>query len=237
MNGPTLLERLAAYAPILGTGAATTLLVAVVAIVGGFLLGALLLGCTLTGGKRSPLRLAVIAYISFFRGTPMLVQLLMLFYLPSALGVDLPPLLAAMVAMALNSAAFQCEILRSGLAAVGRGQLEAGAVFGLTPRQVFRHIQLPQMARAVWPAVVSEAIDVIKNSAIVSVIAVSDLARAARQIVAGNYRPLEVYVTTGAVYLALTAAVFLLGTWLAHRMAGSRHASRAIIRRNAIRKI
>ncbi|ARP83835.1 hypothetical protein CAL12_25500 [Bordetella genomosp. 8] len=236
MNGPTLLERLAAYAPILGHGAATTLLVAVVAIVGGFLLGALLLGCTLTGGKRSPLRLAVIAYISFFRGTPMLVQMLMLFYLPSALGVDLPPLLAAMAAMAMNSAAFQCEILRSGLAAVSRGQLEAGTVFGLTPRQVFRHIQLPQMARAVWPAVVSEAIDVIKNSAIVSVIAVADLARGARQIVAGNYRPLEVYVTTGVVYLALTTAVFLLGTWLAHRMAGSGHASRAIIRRNAIRK-
>lgn len=236
MNDATLFERLAAYAPVLGNGAVMTVLVAAVAIAGGFLLGAALLGLTLTGSRRSPVRLAVVAYVSFFRGTPMLVQLLMLFYLPSALGVDLPPLFAAMLAMSLNSAAFQCEILRGGLAAVARGQLEAGAVFGLTPRQVFRHIQLPQMARAVWPAVVSEAIDVIKNSAIVSVIAVADLARAARQIVASNYRPLEVYAATGLMYLALTAAVFLLGTWLARRMAGSRHASRVVVRRNAIRK-
>lgn len=224
MNATSLAERLWAYAPVLLTGAGHTLLVSAVAIVAGFLLGAVLLGLSQVGRGRGPLPAFVRAYVSFFRGTPLLVQLLMMFYLPSAAGLDLPPLLVAMVAMAANSAAFQCEILRAGLSAVPAGQIEAALVFGLSPRQVFRHVQLPQVARAVWPAVVSEAIDVLKNSAIVSVISVADLARSGRQIVAANFRPLEVYVTVGLSYLLMTAAVFALGTWIARRMGDSRAA-------------
>jgi polar amino acid transport system permease protein len=146
------------------------------------------------------------------------VQLLMLFYLPSAYGIDLPPLLVAIAALGLNSAAFQCEILRAGLVAVPAGQIEAAASFGISPSRIFRHVQLPQLARAVWPAVVSEGIDVVKSSAIVSVISVADLARGGRQIVASNFRPLEVYLSVGACYLLMTGAVLLLGSWLRSRM-------------------
>ena len=96
-------------------------------------------------------------------------------------------------------------------------------------------MQLPQVARAVWPAVVSEAIDVIKNSAIVSVIAVADLARSGRQIVAANFRPLEVYVTVGLSYLLMTAAVFAAGTWIARRMGKGRAISARVVNRTAIR--
>lgn len=218
MNAEGLAERLATYLPLMLHGAGTTLLVSALAIVLGLLGGAVLLGLAQLRHGRGPLAWAAAIYVSFMRGTPLLVQLLMAFYLPSALGLDLPPLAVAIVVMGLNSAAFQCEILRAGLAGIPPGQLEAAHSFGMGQRAVFRHVQLPQLARAVWPAMVSEAMDVVKNSAIVSVIAVADLARVTRQIFAANFRPLEVFLSAGVVYLVLTGAVFALGTWLGRRM-------------------
>ncbi len=236
MNAANFAERFTAYLPVLLQGAGMTLIVAVCAIAAGFVLGAVLLGMSLHRRGRGALPRAVALYVSFFRGTPLLVQLLMLFYLPSAFGLDLPPLLVAVLAMSLNSGAFQSEILRAGLAAVPKGQIEAAAIFGLSPQQVFRYVQLPQVARAVWPALVSEAIDVVKNSSIVSVIAVAELARGGRQIVAANFRPLEVYLTVGATYLLMTGAIFALGAWLGKRMGQGRRASAAVMNRIAINK-
>lgn len=218
MNAEGLFERLLAYLPAMAQGASMTLLVSCSAITVGMLLGAALLGLSLNRGGRSPLKWLISVYVSFFRGTPLLVQFLMAFYLPSSFGWDFPPLLVAIVVMALNSAAFQSEILRAGLAAIPAGQLEAAYSFGMEQRQVFWKIQLPQLARTVWPAVVSEAMDVVKNSAIVSVIAVVDLARVTRQIFAANYRPLEVFMSSGLVYLLLTGIVFALGSWVGLRM-------------------
>lgn len=218
MNAEGLLERLGAYAPLMAQGAGMTMLVSALAIVLGLVLGSALLGLAQANRGRGPLAWAVAVYVSFFRGTPLLVQLLMAFYLPSAFGLDLPPLLVAIAVMSLNSAAFQSEILRAGLAAIPAGQLEAAYCFGFSQRQVFWQIQLPQLARRVWPAVVSEGMDVVKNSAIVSVIAVADLARVTRQIFAANFRPLEVFLSAGFFYLLMTGAVFALGTWLGKRM-------------------
>ena len=236
MNAASFNERLLAYLPVLLHGASMTLIVAAAAIVIGFVLGAVLLGLSLHRRGSGLLPRGVALYVSFFRGTPLLVQLLMLFYLPSAFGVDIPPLLVAILAMSLNSGAFQSEILRAGLAAVPRGQIEAAAIFGLSSRQVFRYLQLPQVARAVWPAVVSEAIDVVKNSSIVSVIAVAELARGGRQIVAANFRPLEVYMTVGVSYLLMTGAIFALGTWLGKRMGRGPRTSAAVMNRVTINK-
>lgn len=227
MNAETLIERLLAYLPAMAQGASMTLLVASFAIIGGMLWGAVLLGLSLANQGRGPLSWLVRVYVSFFRGTPLLVQFLMAFYLPSSFGLELPPLLVAIVVMALNSAAFQSEILRAGLAAIPAGQLEAAYCFGMQQRQVFWQIQLPQLARTVWPAVVSEAMDVVKNSAIVSVIAVADLARVTRQIFAANYRPLEVFLSSGLAYLVLTGAVFALGSWVGKRM--RQHQPRATV--------
>jgi polar amino acid transport system permease protein len=221
LTDTTLGARLLGYLPRLAEGAATTLGLSLVAIVCGFAMGAALLGLSLRPGLLGLRQRTVALYVSFFRGTPLLVQLLMLFYLPSALGVDLPPPLAAMMALGLNSAAFQCEILRAGLAAIPHGQIEAARVFGLTPRQTFSQIQLPQIAVAVWPTLVSEAIDVLKGSAIVSVIAVTDLARIGRQIVAGNFRPLEVYLAVAVSYLLLALLLVAAG-WVVKRKLAER---------------
>lgn len=218
MNAATLADRLSACLPLLMQGAAMTLAVSAAAILLGFALGAVLLGLSLRRSGRGLLPTTVRVYLSFFRGTPLLVQLLILFYLPGACGIDLPPLLVAVVGLGLNSAAFQCEILRAGLIAVSAGQIEAAASFGISPAQIFWHVQLPQLAWAVWPAVISEGIDVVKGSAIVSVISVADLARVGRQIVAVNFRPLEVYLSVGLCYLLMTGLVLLLGNWLRGRL-------------------
>ena len=217
-----LATRLFGYLPLLAKGATTTLGLSLMAIVCGFILGAVLLGISLRPGRLGVRQGAVALYVSFFRGTPLLVQLLMLFYLPSALGIDLPPPLAALMALSLNSAAFQCEILRAGLVAIPHGQIEAAQVFGLMPRQIFSQIQLPQIAVAVWPTLVSEAIDVLKGSAIISVIAVTDLARTGRQIVAGNFRPLEVYLAVAFSYFLLALLIIAAGLAIKHKLAGRR---------------
>lgn len=214
----TIFGRMVEYAPLLAEGAVTTLFVSLAAIAIGFAFGAMLLGISMRPALLGLPKRVVGFYVSFFRGTPLLVQLLMLFYLPSAMGIDLPPASAAVLALGLNSAAFQCEILRAGLAAVPHGQIEAATVFGFSPRKIFRHIELPQIAIAVWPALISEAIDVLKGSAIISVIAVTDLARTGRQIVAGNFRPLEVYLVIAFCYLVLSLVLVAFGRWVRSRM-------------------
>ncbi len=237
MTAPVMLDRLVSNLPLLFQGALVTLSLSAAAIVVGFLLGASLLAMSEKHGqagvpsskRQRVMGAAVSIYVSFFRGTPLLVQLLMLFYLPTAFGINLPPFLAAVIAMGMNSAAFQCEILRAGLSAVSPGQVEAAAAFGIPRRYVFRYIQLPQITRAVWPAVISEAVDVLKSSAIVSVIAVTELTRTGRQIVAGNFRPMEVYLTMGGIYLLMTSVIFLLGAWFSQHLKNSRRASNQVM--------
>lgn len=209
-------ERWLGYAEPIGHGLLTTAALSAVAIAMGFAV-AIALHLTRTRGHL-PARGLVGVYVSFFRGTPLLVQLLMLFYLPAAFGLDLNPWLAAGLVLALNSAAFQSEILRSGFEAIPVAQLEAARVFGLSERQIFRHIQLPQVLRLTFPALVNEAVDIIKGSAVVSVLAIADLMRVGKQLVAVSYRPLEVYLAIALAYLVLTTLV----SWGAARLVRAR---------------
>ena len=214
-----MLERLATYLPALLGGMATTAMLAALAILIGF---AVALGLHLVRlrGPRA-LRAGVVVYVSFFRGTPLLVQLLMAFYLPGGFGLDLNPWLAAVAVLGLNSAAFQCEILRAGFAALPRAQIEAAQAFGFTWRQTLRHIELPQALRLTAPALVSEAIDIIKGSAVVSVLAIAELMRVGKQLTASSFRPLEVYVAVALAYLLLTSLVeWGAAALLRHRATG-----------------
>jgi polar amino acid transport system permease protein len=207
--------RFALYWPALLDGALTTLWLCAGSMVLGFSIGVLihLMG---TGRSRGVVAFARV-YVSFFRGTPMLAQLLLLFYLPSALNVDVPPLVAAGLALALNTAAYQSQILRSGFAAIPKGQLEAASVFSIGKWKSLMHIQLPQVLRLTSPALISELIDVIKVSAVVSVISITDLMRVSQQLVSATYRPLEVYLVAAAFYLALTSLLSVLGRMLERR--------------------
>lgn len=204
-----MFERIIQYIPALLDGALTTLTLSFTAILIGFFGGVILY--LLRRTKINPIIFLVEVYVSFFRGTPMLVQLLMLFYVPPALGLDLNPYVAAISALGLNSAAYQSEILRAGFISIPFGQNEASSVMGLNQLQTFWHIELPQAVRKTLPSLISEMGDIIKASAMVSVITVTDLMRVGRQIVSVNYRPLEVYVTIGVIYLLMVTVIQLTG--------------------------
>lgn len=210
-----LIERLAGYVPSITSGLLTTATLSVVAIAFGFVVA---VGLTL-GRSQGPRGLVVLVqvYVSFFRGTPLLVQLLMMFYLPAAFGLDLNSWLTAVVVLGLNSAAFQSEILRAGFASIPSAQIDAAQVFGLNRRQILWHIQMPQALHLTMPSLTSESIDIIKASAVVSVLAIADLMRVGKQLVAVSYRPLEVYVAVAVAYLLLTTLVAWGGTALSRR--------------------
>ncbi len=159
------------------------------------------------------------SYVSLFRGTPLLVQLLVLFYVPGALGVGMTPLSAALLGLALNTAAFQAEIYRAGFEALPRGQTEAAQALGLRPWQQARLVLLPQVVRLVLPNLTSEAVDILKNSALVSVIAVTDLLRIGQQVTAVTYKPLEAYLAVGALYWVLTSVLGLASYAAERRLA------------------
>lgn len=208
-------SRFALYWPALLDGAWTTLWLCSIGMLLGFVLGVLI---HLLANGRSRVGVAFTqVYVSFFRGTPMLAQLLLLFYLPSALGLDIPPMVAAAAALALNTAAYQSQILSSGFAAIPRGQLEAASIFALGKYNTLVHIQLPQVLRLTLPALISELIDVIKVSAVVSVISITDLMRVSQQLVSQTYRPLEVYLVAALFYLVLTSLLSVLGSLLERR--------------------
>ncbi|EHD23673.1 MULTISPECIES: amino acid ABC transporter permease [Brenneria] len=203
------------WLPDLLNGAATTASLCLTAIVAGFFVG---VGIHMM--ERSPMRLwrnIANAWVSLFRGTPVLAQMLLCFYLPGELGLEISSYLAAVLALTLNTAAYQSQILRSGFAAIPSGQLEAAAICGLSSRQTLWRIQVPQVLRLTLPSLISELIDVVKASAVVSVIAITDLMRVGQQLASSTYQPLQVYIATALVYLLLTSLLALLGRYFERR--------------------
>lgn len=200
----------------LAIGAATTVILSLSSIVIGCPLGLALYA------GRSATRLGarlVAGYISFFRGTPLLVQLIVLFYVPPTLGIPLSPWQAAFLGLTFNTAAFQSEIYRGGFQSLPRGQSEAAIALGLARWPVYRLVLLPQVFRLTLPSLTNEAIDILKNSALVSVIAVTDLLRVGQQITATTYRPLEIYLAVAVIYYLLTGSLGLLGSAAERRLA------------------
>lgn len=188
------------YLPAFAGGATVTVAISAAAIALGFC-GGIVLHILRESGSPTAYRLTQL-FVSFFRGTPMLVQLLMTFYIPPTLGLELNPYVAAVLALGLNSSAYQSEILRAGFNAISKGQVEAAQIMGLSKFQTLTKIQVPQVLRRTLPSLLSETADIVKGSAIVSVIAVTDTLRVANQLVSITYRPLEMFVIAALFYLA-----------------------------------
>ncbi|RUU13938.1 amino acid ABC transporter permease [Mesorhizobium sp. USDA-HM6] len=183
-------------------GAATTmLLIAVTTLAGTFLS---ILGAASKRNGPKPLRLAIAAYVEVMRNTPFLVQLFFIFFGLPSLGVRLDPILAAMLAMTLNMAAYTIEIVGAGLDAVPRGQTEAALALGLRPRQVFVKIVLPQALKVIYPALTSQIVIMMLESAVVSQIAVRELTYEADMLQARTFRAFETYFVVTMVYLGLS---------------------------------
>ena len=171
-------------------------------------------------------RVATGAWIELIRNTPFLVQLFFIFFGLPALGLRLGAPLAAAIAMTVNLSAYTAEILRAGILSLPDGQREAGLSLGLRPAQVFRLITLPQAFAAIWPALVSQTVITMLESAVVSQIAVTDLTHAADYIQSINYRAFETYAVVAAVYFLMAQLVRRVASPLGRRVfAGRRRAA------------
>jgi polar amino acid transport system permease protein len=193
-----LVEALGAIA----RGAATTLLLIAVTTVAGTLLS--ILGAAGRRSRYPLLRHAITVYVEVVRNTPFLVQLFFIYFGLPALGIRLDPIVSAMLAMTLNMAAYTTEIVGAGLDAVPRGKSEAALALGLSPRQVFVKIVLPQALRVIFPALTGQIIIMMLESAVVSQIAVRELTYEADMLSARTFRAFETYLVITLVYLALS---------------------------------
>ena len=202
--------------PYLILGLAITLEVSLVAIALG-VIGGMMLNFMSMSHSALP-RKFVTGYISIFRGTPILLQLLIVYYVPSSIDLNLNPHVAAIAALAMNTSAFQAEIYRGGFASIPPGQLEAAGMVGMGRLTTFLHIQVPQVFRLVLPALFNEVILVLKASSLVSVISVTDLTRRAQEIVSSTQLPMQVYVLAAIFYIVVNTLLALLGRMMERRL-------------------
>jgi His/Glu/Gln/Arg/opine family amino acid ABC transporter permease subunit len=201
---------------LLGTGLKYTLLVASLSLVIGNVLG--LVVALIRISKKPPFSQIAYIYTDFFRTTPALVQLIWIFYvMPIVLHISLSPVASGVVALSLNSGAFLSEIFRAGLQSIGRGQRDAAFVLGLSPFQSFRYVVLPQAFRRVLPPTGNVFISLIKDSSLLSVIAVSELTYESQIFVTNTFRPLELYTALAVLYFCLTYPLSLLTSALERR--------------------
>ena len=148
-------------------------------------------------------------YISFFRGVPLLIQLLLAYYALPFAGIDIPAIGAAVGTVALCCAAYMAEILRGGFALVPRGGIEAARLLGLSPRQILLRIKLPIAVQAMRPALINEAILIVKASSLISVVGILELTRSAQALASSTFEPLPAYALCGAIYLVINVSLSL----------------------------
>ena len=164
------------------------------------------------------------AYVELIRNTPFIVQLFFVFFGLPSLGIKLSALMAAALAMTINLTAYGIEIMRAGLEAVPPGQREAGLSLGLSPLSVFIYITLPQAVAVVYPALVSQIVITMLESAVVSQIAVTDLTHIADLIQSRTYRAFETYFVVTLIYLGMALALRWLFNHVGKRFFAGQHA-------------
>jgi len=165
--------------------------------------------------SKSQIFSAIVAvYISFIRGTPILVQIFLVYYVLPIIGLNIGPITAGIVALTLNSAAFVIEILRGGLASVSKGQFEAARSLGLSGFALWVKVILPQTFMASIPPLVNEFTQLLKATALLSTITVVELMRVSQQIYSNNYHPVEVLTGAFVMYFLMCFVVSRSASWL-----------------------
>ncbi|WP_460504816.1 amino acid ABC transporter permease [Hydrogenophaga soli] len=201
--------------PLLLTGVAWTLGLTAVSTLLGLTLGVLCAWGRTQGP--APLRWGVASYVELVRNTPFIVQLFFVFFGLPAAGVKLTPEWASVIAMVINLGAYAAEIVRAGLDATPKGQIEAAQSLAMTERQTFVHVVLPPALRKVWPALVSQIVIVMLGSAVCGQISTPELSYAANLIQSRNFRAFEAFIIATLVYLALAIAVRQALNWAGPR--------------------
>jgi glutamine transport system permease protein len=207
--------------PYLLKGIPYTLAISFGGLLIGFFVG-LLFGL-LSLNRSRLLRWPAVGYIELFRGTPVLVQVLFIFYgLPQVLGRPIDALSASVAAIALNAGAYISEIVRGGVQSIGKGQTEAGLSLGLSREQTFYYVVWPQALRRMIPPLGNQAIVSIKDTSLFSVIGVGELVRQGQIYIASTFTALEVYSMVALLYLLITLSLSALLRWFERRQAAGR---------------
>jgi polar amino acid transport system permease protein len=186
---------------VLIQAAGLTVAISAISIAIGLAIGTVVCAASLSHNRAA--RIAGGLYVSFFRGAPLLIQLLLLYNLLPVIGLEVPDTVTAIAGLSLCTAAYQAENLRGGFSGVSPGLIEAADMAGLSPLQTFLRIKLPIAIKLTLPAIVNEAILILKASSLVSLVGIVELTETAKNFAASNYRPLEDYAAAGLLYLVL----------------------------------
>ncbi|EOW9527709.1 amino acid ABC transporter permease [Bacillus cytotoxicus] len=203
--------------PYILKGLEVTLKIVAVSALIGFMLGTLLALCKIA--RIRVLNVAADIYTSIFRGTPLVLQLMIIYFgVPQMIGYDIPAFLAAVIAFSLNSGAYMSEVIRAGIQAIDKGQTEAAMALGVPYGKMMRHIILPQALKNILPALVNEFATLTKESAVVTVIGATDLMRRAYIVGGETFKYLEPLLFVGLVYYILVIVLTLVGKTIEGRM-------------------
>lgn len=203
--------------PFLLEAAITTLILAVGSMILGLIIGVFTALARIS--KNKTLYRVSSAYVSIIRGTPLLVQIYVIYYGLPQVGISLDPITSGIVALSLNAGAFLSESFRAAIQSVDKGQLEAASMLGMTYGQTMRRIIIPQSIRTAIPTLGNTFIGLLKDTSLVSVITVTELLQMSSLIIARTFEPLTIYLTAGMIYWVLSNSFTLLQNRLEVRMA------------------
>lgn len=199
-------------------GIIITLKYSVCGVFFGLIIGIIL--AILKVSKNCYLRLVADSYTSIFRGTPLLIQLSIVYFgLPSVIGVKLGVFAAGVIAFSLNSGAYVSEVIRAGINSVDKGQFEAAKALGIPPIAAMRDIIMPQAIRSIMPSLVNELINLVKESALISTIGEMDLMRRAQVISAESYNFFTPMIIAAIAYYLLVLIISNFGKFLEKKLA------------------
>jgi len=205
------------YLPALLRGLWTNILLTVL----GFIAGGIVLGTLLAMANLSKLRIIrwpAFIFVEFWRSTPLLVQAIwMHFAFPVLTGLQTTPFQSALLALVFNISAYCSEIIRAGILGVPKGQFEAGRALGLRPMVVWSKVILPQAVKIVVPPLIGTIISIFKATAILSVLAINDVMRAAQRISSYTFQPIEIYTAAALLAFTVGLAITIAGSRLEHR--------------------
>lgn len=201
--------------PMLVKGVAWTIGLTSISTVVGLALG-IALAWSRVHGKLT-LRAFAGSYVETIRNTPFIVQLFFVYFGLPALGLRLSPEMASVIAMVINLSAYATEIIRAGIEATPKGQIEAGMSLALQPHQIFTHVVLPPALKKVWPALVSQIIIVMLGSSVCGQISTEELSHAANLIQSRNFRAFESFIIATLTYLTLAMTLRRLLNWAGPR--------------------
>ncbi|EGO62305.1 amino acid ABC transporter permease [Acetonema longum] len=202
--------------PLLLLGAGITLKITALSVGFGLLIGMFVGMARLA--KSAVVRIPASIYVHFLRGTPLLVQIFLIYFaIPIVMGTRVDPFVAAVTACSINSGAYVAEIFRAGIQSIDKGQMEAGRSLGMNWVQTMRYIILPQALKRILPPLGNEFIAMLKDSSLVSAIGFEELTRRGQLIIARTYGSFEIWLSVAFIYLIMTFTISRLVDYLERR--------------------